>query len=483
MSALVNTLLSHQQAITPLRSSALSTNTTTSISTITRIDYNLRFTKQAVLVVAKNTEQYSHLASQYLVSLSHALPNSRANQVNVAFVTASHKLNDIQMRCRLVEQLFVNTLFDPEQSLAVSILKFARLQEEDISIIIEHGQTLSLQLKYELCQLVNLAKKNKFTINVVIFGLTEAAHQLSMNKRLFKNKMAVIDAETGQVISFDDKKIQVSKAKNTSSIWKKISLAAAVLIIIMSIIGFWGYQKMVETTHYQLPPLIQNVIEKSAEVLQTVMPVEASKTEKPTQIQKKEETTVAEIAVVKNTELQASSEDISLAILSPLPAPKPEPTTGNPAEVIAALAIEAPKTLTNKITTNSIKPEQGIAEKNEVIEALALKQKSSTEPLGIDSYYYQNQAVVYEQGYVIQIAGFVEHKLWQNFINEYATSALYSYQRLLKEQSFIVVTSKVYPSKVAAKAAMSYLPESLKNRKPWLKDISSIIKEINTFKR
>eukprot|EP00487_Bulimina_marginata_P005083 TRINITY_DN22483_c0_g1_i1.p1 TRINITY_DN22483_c0_g1~~TRINITY_DN22483_c0_g1_i1.p1 ORF type:complete len:129 (-),score=51.78 TRINITY_DN22483_c0_g1_i1:2-388(-) len=92
------------------------TNSVTGISVIARVDYNLRFTKQAVLVVGDDASEYSQLASQYL---SKPLPthqvNSKANaqHYNVAFVAASSKINDIQMRCRLVEQLFANTLFDP----------------------------------------------------------------------------------------------------------------------------------------------------------------------------------------------------------------------------------------------------------------------------------------------------------------------------------------------------------------------------------
>ena len=111
------------------------------------------------------------------------------------------------MRCRLIEQLFVNTLFDPEQSLAVSVLRFAKQQGESISIVIDHAHALSLQVKYELCQLVTLAKKNKLTINVVLFGLMEAGQQLAINKSLFKSKVAIIDAGNGQILSMDDNKM------------------------------------------------------------------------------------------------------------------------------------------------------------------------------------------------------------------------------------------------------------------------------------
>ena len=64
------------------------------ISVTSRIDYNLRFTKQAVLVVGNNAGQYSHLASQFLVSLSNVNPTvgelaHQDNHINVAFVSAT----------------------------------------------------------------------------------------------------------------------------------------------------------------------------------------------------------------------------------------------------------------------------------------------------------------------------------------------------------------------------------------------------------
>jgi DamX protein len=135
----------------------------TDISVNARINYNLRFTKQAVLVLGQHSEQYSQLASEFLVNLSNNSINKtnklRDNQPNVAFVAASNQLDDIQIRCRLIEQLFANKLFDPEQPLSVSIINFAIEQKQAISIVIDHAQALSLQLKYELCALVNIGKK------------------------------------------------------------------------------------------------------------------------------------------------------------------------------------------------------------------------------------------------------------------------------------------------------------------------------------
>ena len=150
----------------------------------------------------------------------------------------------------------------------------------------------------------------------------------------------------------------------------------------------------------------------------------------------------------------------------------------NADDVINALAQSS-----NSLTTAVIPPkgiankqvkEQGDKKPTEIVKTTTVTQ--------IDNNYYQNQVVVYEHGYVIQLAGFTDKKLWHGFIDKYPTESLFSYQRLLAQQRFIVVTSKVYANKAMAKAALKLLPVSLSIREPWLKDISLVISEINTFK-
>lgn len=106
MSASANSRSTYQSTQRLTESESTSADGSIAISVTARIDYNLRFSKQAVLVIADNTEQYSQLASQFLVSLSNGKPSAIQldtpdNHINVAFVAASSKLNDIQMRCRL----------------------------------------------------------------------------------------------------------------------------------------------------------------------------------------------------------------------------------------------------------------------------------------------------------------------------------------------------------------------------------------------
>ena len=433
----------------------------TDISVTARIDYNLRFTKQAVLVVGDNSSQYSQLASQYLVNLSTPTSNNAKQQFNVAFVAASSKINDIQMRCRLVEQLFSNTLFDPEQSLAVSVLNFAKQQGEAISIVIDHAHALSLQVKYELCQLVSQAKKSKLTINVVLFGLSESVQQLSANRSLFKNKIAIIQADNGQVLSMDDKKFTQHNTISTFSLGHKIAFAVSILLILVAC--SWLYVLITnDVSQFSNKVPHQMVLDDNAnpgELFKDSNTQLLSGDPTSRKLQKKEKQTLQPLVNNASTVAptkQATSEEITSALFN-------TPTESNlPAE--KAKASDILQAL-NGISAASIK---------------AAKPESLA---NLNSNYYLDNVADYKQGYVVQIAGFSDDILLKKFLAQHSRQNLHSYKRLLDGKSFSVVTSQIYPTKNEAKAAMAVLPLELLDRKPWLKAISSVTDEINTFNR
>jgi DamX protein len=443
------------------------------ISVTSRIDYNLRFTKQAVLVVGNNAGQYSQLASQFLVSLSNVNPTvgelaHQDNHINVAFVSASSKLNDIQIRCRLIEQLFVNTLFDPEQSLAVSVLRFAKQHGEFISIVIDHAHALSLQVKYELCQLVSLAKKNNLIINVVLFGLTEAGQQLAINKSLFKNKMVVIDAETGQVISLDDKRMTLTKGVSPISLWQKVSLVSAMVLLAVALL--WIYLLIVEDVNQQaFNTKEQTVLEKNSEnILLPSKLVDTSSNKSVRQMKKDNK-----VALVENSfkasesivSIQATSEEINQVLMTSILVTPIEILSAEAGDVLQALVIKE-----NKIDIN-------------VVGATKKETARKADVAEITNDYYQTKAKEYENGYVVQISGFTDETLLKRFLSQYPEENFYSYQKQLNGKNFTVITSKVFQNKAQAKATIQLLPIQLIERKPWVKSISSVINEINTFTR
>ena len=470
MSAAANTSSAYQIPQGLTASDSMLPDGNIGISVISRIEYNLRFTQQAVLVIANNAEQYSQLASQILVNLSTIKPSVGAlahqdNHINVAFVSASSKLNDIQIRCRLIEQLFVNTLFDPEQSLAVSVLRFAKQHGEAISIVIDHAHALSLQVKYELCQLVNLAKKSKLTINVVLFGLTEAAQQLAINKSLFKNKMAIIDAETGQVISLDDTKIMLQKDVSPLSLGQKVSLVSAMLLVAVAL--FWLYLLIAEDVNQQVfSSTDQTVLEKNSEhILLPTKLADTSDNQPVRQMLKKRKAEVVESSLKLSTsEVSnlATSEEINNALMANILVDAIDILPAKAGDVLQALVIAD-----NKSDAN-------------VVRATIKEAVNQTQTVEITNSYYQTKSEEYENGYVVQIAGFSDENLLKRFLALHPGEDFHSYQKQLNGKSFTVITSKVFQNKAKAKATIQLLPIQLIERKPWVKSISSVINEINT---
>ena len=471
MSAAANYSSTDQTTQSLTESDSMLADGNKTISVTSRINYNLRFTQQAVIVVGNNTEQYSQLASQFLVNLSDVKPTvgklpHQDNHINVAFVSASSKLNDIQIRCRLIEQLFVNTLFDPEQSLAESVLRFAKQHGEAISIVIDHAHALSLQVKYELCQLVNLAKKSKFTINVVLFGLTEAAQQLAMNKSLFKNKIVIIDAETSKVINLDDNTMILSNDQSPLSFGQKVSFFSG--MVILAIVLFWVYLLIAEDLNQQaFNSTDQTVLEKNNQ--QIVLPSKLSDTpsNKPVREMQKKNKVVESLLKLSVSEVrtQATSEEINQVLMTTFSVAAIEKLSAEASDVLQALVI-----VENKIDDNIVR-----ATTNELANQTQLVETATN--------YYQIKAKEYENGYVVQVAGFSDEKLLKRFLLLYPEESFYSYQRQLNNKKFTVITSKVYQNKASAKATIQLLPIQLIERKPWVKSISSVINEINTFTR
>lgn len=100
------------------------------------------------------------------------------------------------------------------------------------------------------------------------------------------------------------------------------------------------------------------------------------------------------------------------------------------------------------------------------------------------SLVYQNTARLTESESMLATGNVdISVTLRMDYNLRFTKQALYSYQRELNNNSFTVITSKVFQNKAAAKAAIELLPIQLLVRKPWVKPISSVISEINTFTR
>lgn len=92
--------------------------------------------------------------------LTSALPNA-----NKCYLTAVSSINDIQVRSRIIEQLFGNVLFDPEKPMLNAFLEFGGNTE--LMIAIDNGHHLSGQIIGEILQVVAEFKKQSRVISVL----------------------------------------------------------------------------------------------------------------------------------------------------------------------------------------------------------------------------------------------------------------------------------------------------------------------------
>ena len=426
---------------------------TKGISVIARIDYIQRFSKHMTVVVDNNAAVYSKVARQYLANIGQT---SRNQDANVAFVAASSKINDIQMRCRLIEQLFANTLFDPEQSLAVSILRLAKKNDGIITVIVEHAQALSLQIKYELCQLVDTAKKTQNNINVVIFGLEQAAIEIGQNKTIFDKKTSIIDASSGQVIALDHSRFDNKSSVFVNKIWLKIAIASLISLII--ILASWFLLSDHESVNFADLPVPPSV-NKSPKIVQP------------------------EVKAITPQDNLASVSDVQLAILGQDKGANLLSATAQRNDILQAL-IATESTINNNQLAVNVEKSALLASKVQVtpkqVEPVDFTPENPTSltalPEILNEQYYLNS----DAGYVVQITGFSEISRLEAFIQNNNDLEYYSYQKNLNSQKFFVLTSEIYSDKTQARAAMNKLPQALKDLGSFLKSVSTIKREINT---
>lgn len=428
---------------------------TTAVSVIARIDYIQRFSKQMTVVVDKNPAVYSKVARQYLANISQ---ESNQQEINVAFVAASNKINDIQMRCRLIEQLFVNTLFDPEQSLAVSILRLAKQNHGAITVIVEHAQALSLQIKYELCQLADTAKKTQNNINVVIFGLEQAAIEIGQNKTVFDKKASIIDASSGQVFALDHARFKRNSTAFKNGEWLKISLISLSSILIVFVLMFlFSEFKVFNFTSLPVTPAINEP-----------SPI----------LQKKTKVVTQESTLMASSDI-ASVADVHLALLGHNDKHAFLETPAKSDDILQALILAEPAKQENPVTESSedlptIKTVQTVAVAQ--VPPSVVESELIALPTIVNNQYYLNFA----QGFVIQVTGFSELFRLEEFIKSNHGSEFFSYQKSLNTQRFFVLTSKVFDDKTQAREAMEKLPQAIRGLGSFLKSVSTIKREINT---
>ena len=416
----------------------------TSISSNARIDYIMRFSKQAVLVVDPNSENYSLVGRQFLGALSP--------EHNAAYITVSAKLNDIQIRCRLIEQLFADVLFDPEEPLAVTVLKLVSDKTQNISIVVENVHFISLQLMHEFCQLAELAAKADCCVNVLLLGEEKAGKLVAANKVIFNHKLSMVSASNGQLIPLDAKSFQSNSSIIMATPLKKvigvITLLATLTFILLISLYQMGSSSVTETT---------------VGVAQVNTQSDPAKITEPR----------ANSALAPKVMLRPATATDIYQLLSKRPinsAQVIDNTVAAPAEVASLLvANNLPLSVEQEINQST--------ENEDIIQTTTINTQTPLTKKPTTISYYEK----FNTGYVVQIIGCRTRDAHDQFMLEYQTLALASYSRLLNNAEFMVVTSNVYPLKSDAIAAMSMLPSELQEKGPWVKSIEAIKNEIKEY--
>lgn len=420
----------------------------TTISVNARIDYIMRFSKHAVLVIDPLSDGYSPVASQFI----DTLPDNH----NAAFLSVSSNLNDIQIRCRLIEQLFNDVLFDPEESLATTILKLSPDKQQAISIVIEHAQFLSLSLLNELCQLTELANKVDRVANVLLLGDDQTGKLVVKNRVVFDNKLSILSAQTGQLIPFDSAALTDEKPPLFVKHWKSITAILTVILTLSAffVIFLFNQNKLSSNT------LEQNKANKKAA---TFAKQDMLQHENTVEI-----TAHSGLAVVANKEQIASPEEIVTLLVADVK---------NPIEGFEKSIVSEGSASTSTVSENNNANKVEIQATSPIIVSEIIELGQYAAHYSADEDYY----LALKQGYVAQIAGFSTIAAYQDFIKQFPKQDFYHYYRLLNNKKFIVVTTRVYPLATDARTAISFLPNRLKTTGVWVKQIAAINNEINAF--
>jgi DamX protein len=453
----------------------------TTISAIARVDYILRFSKQAVMVVDEQIALCSSVGSQFLSNLS--------SDHNAAYISMSAKLNNLQVRCRIIEQLFGNTLFDPEQSIAVSLINLVKKHQQPVSIVIDNAHLLSLQLTHELCQLAEIAKKSDHHISILMLSTPQGGLKICQNQTLFHKKLAIISAQSGQLISHNSKQFKppinylaITPMKKWIAFFLVLALVAAGSVYLLFKRDVFAFSvtisqlatsqpmtkmhsRQVSDTFVSVPADANAIMTGSQQasvndILTSIVegPIDNKVNEQklPEKAQPIDIINAIESFTLSNEVVSASNTIVEV-----------ENITVNTENIVEPISVNINSIITASNTT--------ISSKN-IVEASV---KLPAEQAFFEHDQYQGQ----EQGFVIQIAGFSQQDVLEEFLADFPELSLFQYRRLVNNEIMTILTTEYHLNRERAEQAFAQLPQAIKDRSPWIKAISVINDEINHFQR
>lgn len=436
---------------------AKNTSEVTAISAVARVDYILRFSKHAVIVIDEQQSDYSSIGSQFLANLSESR--------NAAYLTMSSKLDDVQIRCRLIEQLFGQVLFDPEQSIAVSVVNLVKKQQQPLTIVVEHGHLLSFQLMHELCQLAEIAKKADLDVQVVLLAMPEIGIKMNEHPSLFHKKVSIVSASSGQLVSLSSKLLNATSSfKRYAPMLKWLSLFV-LLSVVASVVVYSLYQR--ESFKFSKLPeqnlqvahaddagaeaFVELDIVPGDEALEATQ-TEASLSNTPINIVAASATEIANVLSVNPDEVIANEAEHNSEEVSQI---KP----ASPSEIQSLLTLQE----TEDTGTIDVTPVNETVEKNDALETPR-----------------QTSAFNTGQGVVWQLAVIGQQDVANAFAQRYEPFVM-QYQKRVNNKIVYVFTSKIAVDREQATSMFNEFPESLKAQGAFIKAVSVIKQEISVF--
>lgn len=104
-------------------------------------------------------------------------------EANKCYVTAGKNITDVQIRSRVIEQLFGNVLFDPEKPLVTSFLEFN--QQTELMVAIDNAHFLSAKIIGEWLQVFSQLNSAGIQLSVVMsFDRSISSTLLNINSQI-----------------------------------------------------------------------------------------------------------------------------------------------------------------------------------------------------------------------------------------------------------------------------------------------------------
>jgi DamX protein len=444
------------------------------ISVSARIDYVFKFSKQLVLAVSDNSEDCTNV--------SHGCLSMLAEERNTAYLSLSEKFTDIQVRCRILEQLFSSALFDPEKPLITVFEKYAGQQAQPMLIVLEQGQFLSSQLLFELCQLNEYARRHpKAEISILLTGSNQAKSLAAVNLQRLKNQLSVIDACSGQVIKVTSKDIRrhkpMTKADKSGVGLVKVTILL-LSVIFLSALGFLYTNGYFQRLFSEPQRLSSPVDQPTAEFV--VNPQNTSLAANQISTATGEEVFTALTAADAPTKavVNASAEDILQSLIL---AESTVKDSAEPAVVELQVNVTSQTLAKDNLTDTDViqtTPAKASVVFDEVVSLEPLTPELVSAGLAFNNHYF----IAHSKGFVIQFGRFASDEVIRAYLATHqGVSEFYTYQGRLNGKSWQVLTSAVYAERSQAEKALKNLPEHILSSGVWIKSVIDVNNEIQSF--